>query len=239
MVKWLNQSGDPIQTIRAVDQAADRIRASILDGAHPAGSRLPPERVLAEALGISRLTLRAALARLEAEGLVQPRQGSGVLVLDYREHGGVGLLIHLLERGDLRLFEPFLRLRRVLAAEALALATERITPDELEELANWADQLAQILDPGELMAGNLDFSRRILQLADNLPMALLFNTVTQVVRGRPEVQALMLSDPTAVRASFPAIVALLRGGDPERARAVVQGMLATIDRASLDTLESP
>lgn len=239
MVKPLNQSGGAIRTIRAVDQAADLIRASILSGARPAGSRLPPERALAEQLGISRLTLRAALARLEAEGLVQPRQGSGVLVLDYREHGGVGLLPHLLELEDLRLLEPFLRLRRVLAAEALAGAIERITPEALEALEAQATELSRTTDPEALMAGNLAFSRRVVQLADNLPMTLLFNTVAEVVGQRPEIRALMLSDPAAVRASFPAIVALIRGGDPGLAREAVSTLLAAIDRASLSALESP
>jgi GntR family transcriptional regulator len=44
------------------------------------GEPLPPERQLAETLGVSRLTLRAAVQQLVAEGLLQRRQGSGTFV---------------------------------------------------------------------------------------------------------------------------------------------------------------
>jgi len=45
-----------------------------------AGEAMPPERQLAEQFGVSRLTLRKALERLEAQGLVRRRQGSGTYV---------------------------------------------------------------------------------------------------------------------------------------------------------------
>jgi len=44
------------------------------------GESLPPERQLAETLGVSRLTLRAAVQQLVAEGLLLRRQGSGTFV---------------------------------------------------------------------------------------------------------------------------------------------------------------
>ena len=46
---------------------SDRLRGEILAGRLAAGARLPSERELSLALGVNRLTLRAALARLEAE----------------------------------------------------------------------------------------------------------------------------------------------------------------------------
>jgi DNA-binding transcriptional MocR family regulator len=61
----------------SVDHCAGRIRESILGGEISAGTRLPPERALAERFGVNRVTVRGALARLEAEGLVDVRQGSG------------------------------------------------------------------------------------------------------------------------------------------------------------------
>jgi DNA-binding FadR family transcriptional regulator len=54
---------------------ADALRRLISSGALPTGSRLPPERELAVALGTSRLTVRRALHELEAETLVEIRRG--------------------------------------------------------------------------------------------------------------------------------------------------------------------
>ena len=78
----------PTPRKRAAEEIADRLRWRILSGEFPAGPSLPPERDLAEDLGVSRLTLRAAMARLETEGLVRPVHGSGNRVLDFRESGG-------------------------------------------------------------------------------------------------------------------------------------------------------
>jgi DNA-binding transcriptional MocR family regulator len=55
-------------------------RSRILADLLPAGTVLPPERLLADALAVSRSTLVAALDLLRAEGLVVSRQGSGTRI---------------------------------------------------------------------------------------------------------------------------------------------------------------
>ena len=47
---------------RPVDAVLSRLRTAVVDGHYPAGEHLPPERQLAATLGVSRLTLRAAVA---------------------------------------------------------------------------------------------------------------------------------------------------------------------------------
>lgn len=56
------------------------IAAQIASGAVTRGGQLPPERVLAEQLGVSRATLRRALAALRADGLIEQVQGRGTFV---------------------------------------------------------------------------------------------------------------------------------------------------------------
>ncbi|MQY06125.1 GntR family transcriptional regulator [Actinomadura macrotermitis] len=63
------------------DAVAGRIRAAISDGEFPAGGSLPGEADLAEQHGVSRTTVRRALAALEAEGLIETRPGRRRLVL--------------------------------------------------------------------------------------------------------------------------------------------------------------
>lgn len=63
-----------------VDGAEEALRDWLLPGRHRPGERLPPEQALAKMLGISRGTLRAALARLETSGEIVRRQGSGTYV---------------------------------------------------------------------------------------------------------------------------------------------------------------
>ena len=61
-------------------QVMETLRARIEGGAYQVGDRLPAETELAASLGVSRPTLRQALAQLESEGLVSRVKGSGTCV---------------------------------------------------------------------------------------------------------------------------------------------------------------
>ena len=73
---------EPLRRASTVDQLADLLRARILDGDLPPGRRLV-ERQLVETYDVARHTLRAALRRLEGEGLVrvEPNRGASVAAL--------------------------------------------------------------------------------------------------------------------------------------------------------------
>ena len=61
---------------------ADTLRERLLGGEFSAGSRLPSEPELARSLGVSRSSLRAAIAMLETDGLLQRMHGSGTYVAE-------------------------------------------------------------------------------------------------------------------------------------------------------------
>ncbi|MDE1991994.1 MAG: GntR family transcriptional regulator [Rhizobiaceae bacterium] len=63
-------------------QIADRLRRAIEHGEFKAGDALPSETQLNEAFGVSRTTARAALDKLEQEGLIFRKAGRGSVVLD-------------------------------------------------------------------------------------------------------------------------------------------------------------
>lgn len=76
------------------------LRLLILDGRLPLAVRLPGERSLAKALGISRTTVSAAFAQLENDGFVQKHERSGALTaLPSASSRGGALLTHDRERG--------------------------------------------------------------------------------------------------------------------------------------------
>jgi DNA-binding transcriptional MocR family regulator len=62
-------------------QLRDQIRQRIFSGSLPAGTRLPPERALANTLGVNRTTVVNAYRELAAEGLVEGRVGHGTVVM--------------------------------------------------------------------------------------------------------------------------------------------------------------
>lgn len=76
----LNQPLDQHAATPLYLQLEAALRDQLTSGTWKPGEAMPPERDLAERFKVSRLTLRKALERLEAQGLVQRRQGSGTYV---------------------------------------------------------------------------------------------------------------------------------------------------------------
>lgn len=70
--------------LSAKDRAIQSLRRRLSEETWSAGDRLPSEPALAKELGVSRVSVRAALAQLESEGLVDRRHGSGTYVNSVR-----------------------------------------------------------------------------------------------------------------------------------------------------------
>lgn len=72
-----------------VEAIMRRLETALLDGTYAANARMPAERALAEQFGVSRNTVREALQRLAARGLLRIRPGAGVFVTDQLRTGTV------------------------------------------------------------------------------------------------------------------------------------------------------
>jgi GntR family transcriptional repressor for pyruvate dehydrogenase complex len=67
----------PVRGHHAFEACVEQLATAIRLGVYPRGSALPPERDLATQLGVSRATLREAMAALRQAGLVQTTRGRG------------------------------------------------------------------------------------------------------------------------------------------------------------------
>lgn len=108
-----------------------QLRAYLEHDGRSAGARLPPERQLAEDLGVSRGTLRRALADLEAEGLIWRHVGRGTFVGD-RPVDTVQDLTDVTRRTNPA---GVMEARLALEPELARLAAVHATPADLDELA--------------------------------------------------------------------------------------------------------
>lgn len=88
------------------EQASISIAKSLRDGVYRPGSRLPSERVLCEALGISRLTLRRALGILVEQGLVEQTKSRGWFAAHTVVSEGQNKLMSFSSMGELRGLKP-------------------------------------------------------------------------------------------------------------------------------------
>lgn len=119
---------------RLYRQVVEQISELIESGDYAVGSRLPPERELAERFGVSRPTVREAIIALEAIGKIAVKTGSGMYVTSSTAVSGLGANISPFE---------LLESRVVIEGEAAALAASMITEEQLEALEKALEKMAQ------------------------------------------------------------------------------------------------
>src|SRR3954468_7697780 len=127
-----------VENKRLYRQIADQIAALISRGEYGAGQRLPPERELAEKLGVSRPSVREALIALEVEGKVEGRVGSGVFVTQGKP-SRAALSVAGLPEGE----GPFelLQARIVIEGEVAAMAAHGASKADQEAIDAAVEEL--------------------------------------------------------------------------------------------------
>jgi GntR family negative regulator for fad regulon and positive regulator of fabA len=113
---------------RPKEFAVRRLVGMILGGELLSGSSLPPERELAEQIGVTRPTLREALQRLVSEGWITIAQGKSTRVNDYWSQGGLGILRSIVQYSEeipWDVVRGLLEFRRLLVPAAAAMAARR------------------------------------------------------------------------------------------------------------------
>ncbi len=123
----------PIKKVRLYETVIEQIREMINTGKFPPGTRLPPERELAGAFNVGRPAVREALKILDAAGILDIRQGSGIYVREPKSGGDKQTMVLslLLEKNDLI---SLLELRKILEIGTVRLAAQRATPQDIKHM---------------------------------------------------------------------------------------------------------
>lgn len=135
-------------------QLVTQIAAEINSGRLPAGSRLPTEKEMMAATGVSRTVVREAVACLRADGLVLVRQGIGAFVA---QHARGPFRIEIDELHSLREALEVMELRTGVEIEAAGLAAERGHLLQVRKIAQAYDGIERAIERGEA-AVDEDFS---------------------------------------------------------------------------------
>lgn len=165
---------------KPAEYAESRLVEAILAGTFPINSTLPPERDLAEMLGVTRPTLREALQRLSRDGWLEIRQGKSTRVRDYWKEGNL-LILSAIARHQQQLpadFVPNLLHIRLLFAPEYTRMAIRNSPTEVIRLL---ESLQHVPDT------SIDFTRvdhdlhyRLTILSGNPVFTLIFNGFTSL-----------------------------------------------------------
>jgi DNA-binding FadR family transcriptional regulator len=152
-----------VETRRLYRQISEQLRALIVAGEFPAGSRLPSERDLSVQLGVSRPSLREALIALEVEGYIEVRMGSGIYVSDAPPVSAPELDLSL-EEGPLELIQA----RLALEGEVAAIAARMGRKAQFDAVEHAIDQMESDAAAGvNPLVGDALFHARVAEATGN------------------------------------------------------------------------
>ena len=119
----------PIKTKKIYEEIVEQLRELISTGTFNPGDKLPSERDMAQMLGVSRASVREAVVALQAMGVLDVKPGEGTFVSASMNSEMIEPLALVLsvERNPLA---QLMEVRRILEAEAAALAAQRATEQD-------------------------------------------------------------------------------------------------------------
>ena len=159
------------------EEIVEVIKGAIKDGEWKAGERLPSESDLAESFGVNRLTLRMALQKLNAQGILVTRVGEGTFVRDFDFATYIGEVSDFYLKPEM--IDNVCEFRKALEIDSARLAMERASPDELKGLETLCDRYDEVCSRvfasqsfdgdllEELVQRDIDFHKEIVRLSKN------------------------------------------------------------------------
>ncbi|RVV97678.1 FadR family transcriptional regulator [Mesobaculum littorinae] len=149
-----------------VQGVIESLRHDIEEGRFPPGGKLPSEMRLTERFEVSRTVVREAIAGLKADGLVAPRQGAGVFVLDPPKEAERPF--HIADYDRISSVIEMLELRVAVEMEAAALAAQRRSPQQEEAIFDAAAALSRMAAEGRpTKAADLAFHLAVADATSN------------------------------------------------------------------------
>jgi GntR family transcriptional repressor for pyruvate dehydrogenase complex len=224
---------DKIPARALSDTVAQQLLKQIDKGAFERGGKLPTEAVLAQQFGVSRTVIREAVSRLKNEGVVEPRQGSGVFVA---AHGAVRpLRIDYAEAVEPGSVVQILALRRAIEAEVAAEAAMRRTDADMMSIDAALVRIDEAVGEGEDgVTQDVAFHRAIAAATGNPYFLKTLTFLNQYLEAGTVVtrrnEALREDFSRQVREEHAAIAAAIRAGDAMAARNAAQSHMYNAQR---------
>ena len=228
-----------VKVAKISDQIVSQIEAMIVDGRFEAGQKLPAERELAQQFSVSRQSLREAIQKLEAKGLLERRHGGGTFVTDSVNESVTTPLFELLAKHPESQFD-LLEFRHALEGISSFYAALRGTDADLDRIEfsinSIMDSQTRAID--EQVQSLVNFYLRIAEASHNV-------VLLHVVQGMRELLAENIKQNLEVLANNPSVVEQLNqhrlqiakaiiDGQPEQARDACHQHLSYIEQALME-----
>ncbi len=218
----------PVRRTRVYEAVAAQIQKQIADGVLRPGDRLPAERELAEAFGVSRASVRDAIRVLELAGLVIPRQGEGTVVRELTLDSVVSPLASvLLRRKDL--LADLLDARRIIEPALAYRAAQHASDEDFQAMEEILQrQSAKVREEQPAIDEDTAFHYRLATAARNQVILKVMDVLMDLLREGRARSFQVQGRPQRSLEGHRRILAALRRRDPQAAQRAMEQHLEEI-----------
>lgn len=226
----------PMAKQRLYEQVLDRLRQYVTEGGLKSGDRLPPERDLAQRLGVSRASVKQAIVVLEVQGLVEARHGGGTYLV--RDSLDVEPVEEMVERR--KRLPDVLEAREALETKLAELAAERRTEEDLAAMRTALEHMARETASGAHgIEGDRLFHAAVTAAAHSALLAEFMRSIApQIAESRTE-SLRQPGRPGRSLAQHQAILDAIAESSPRRAAAAMRVHVRTVAKVRLLEWEGP
>ncbi len=228
-----------VTTQKVSEQVAERLEKLILEGTLPAGAKLASERELATDYGVSRPSVRDAIKKLEAQGLVNRKQGDGTFVTERLNDPFAEPLFELLANSPDSHYD-LLEFRFALEGVTSYYAALRGTPAELEDIRQSFLSIESLSDSDDLDLVAKAVVKFYLAIADachNVMLLHLLRGLKDLLIHNVKENLAVFQNHNEIRTQLnehrTELMQAIVNGEPEQARQANRRHLAYIEKSLL------
>lgn len=208
----------------------DRIRDMIRNGELAPGDRLPPERKLAETLGVSRNSLRQAFQALAERKIIESRQGDGTYLLTSPDAFSQSEALFNSINAQSGFIRDIFEFRYLMEPQIAALAASRIEPEALDRLKILVcDQQRALMAGREDDTFDSEFHRQLAQCSGNRVISQMMTAIAAIIN---ETRSTWLQSSERRNASVEGhlrIIDALEAGDADSAFTAMKDHISEIE----------
>ncbi|MGR3713231.1 MAG: FadR/GntR family transcriptional regulator [Shimia sp.] len=229
-----------VQPEKLSTSVVHQIELLILRGILRPGERLPAERELSERLGVSRPSLREAIAALQDKGLLESKAGAGIFVADVLGSAFSEALVQLFAGHDEAVFD-YISFRRDMEGLAAERAAKMASDTDLQVIQTVFDKMEAAhpkRNPADEARLDAEFHLAIIEASHNVIMLHMMRSMYQLLREGVFYNRTIMFRQRTTRSELlkqhRAINTALQARNPEAARAAVGAHLNFVETALSD-----
>lgn len=189
---------EPVKKTKLYEGIITQIVGMIRSGELKPGDKLPTERQLCEQLSVSRAAIREALRVLESIGYIESRVGDGTFIRSISLDDLIDPFSDIFAQND-NIIPNLVEVRLVLEPKIAAIATKRITEEQIKRIEAILQNMSAAIDRGEKgFSEDEQFHLELAQSTNNKALSTIYEmcrkllsetvkTVLQKTPGQPRI----------------------------------------------------